>query len=320
MLEPEEEIASRLTGRWQLAPPIPVDWLVAKFADVEEDDLPVSADAITLGLKSGDRPRIIVEKSRADVRRRFTLSHELGHIVIPWHVGTMVISHIAGYESFDDFVYRSMETEANRFASELLIPSAWLAPLVAAPDPVDELHKRVAGTAEVSVVAAAFSLIRALPPGYAFVELEDGTVKRFGQSPGTSVPQYEAGSSLQPSSAFGLATYRQSVPTPSKTEVIWGVFHGSDSPLAADDSREWREALRCILDELLLGTSEADSAYKSINGIVGYAHGRLKGGSYEQMLAFLRQRFSNRPNLATIVAHRDFELFLALRARALTGR
>lgn len=55
-------------------------------------------------------PVIILNKSFSNDRKRFTLSHELGHLIM----------HITGNQPLSDF--RDIEDEANKFAAEFLMP------------------------------------------------------------------------------------------------------------------------------------------------------------------------------------------------------
>jgi Zn-dependent peptidase ImmA (M78 family) len=70
-----------------------------------------------LGGKSGFA--IFVNGKHADVRRRFTIAHEIGHYVLH--------KSLIGDGITDDALYRSklssaIEAEANRFAADLLMP------------------------------------------------------------------------------------------------------------------------------------------------------------------------------------------------------
>jgi Zn-dependent peptidase ImmA (M78 family) len=137
-MKPEEKLADRLLERHNLAPPYDLEKLVLLYADIDYLEFPVEADGISLGLKKIDKPKIYINSKRHLVRQRFTLAHELGHVIIPWHTGN-IISHntnfsvyeengdvVTNFNSREDYDYRQIESEANRFAAELLLPTTWL--------------------------------------------------------------------------------------------------------------------------------------------------------------------------------------------------
>ena len=71
---------------------------------------------------------ILVSDNLSDQRRRFTIGHELGHFLIPWHALDANLTfncsaeqmRIGDVNSKDK--YRRKEAEANRFSAELLMP------------------------------------------------------------------------------------------------------------------------------------------------------------------------------------------------------
>lgn len=75
---------------------------------------PLSMDALTYRTEKGYH--IIVDRFCPLSRRQFSLSHELGHIVL---------GHIKSGLTSDKMI-DAYESEANRFAAELLVPTAML--------------------------------------------------------------------------------------------------------------------------------------------------------------------------------------------------
>lgn len=128
-MRPEEKFAQRLLERHNIVPPYNLESLVSIYAKVDFFDFPFEVDGISIGLKKSDKPTIYINSSRPEVRQRFTMAHELGHVIIPWHIGNIVshtdiIKDEQGLNSnLQDNEYREIEYEANRFAAELLIPT-----------------------------------------------------------------------------------------------------------------------------------------------------------------------------------------------------
>lgn len=63
-------------------------------------------------VKSGDKYIIFYNDNQLKTRQRWTIAHEIGHIVM---------RH--SFKNIDEQLYSNMEVEANFFASQLLIPS-----------------------------------------------------------------------------------------------------------------------------------------------------------------------------------------------------
>jgi hypothetical protein len=124
-------------------------------------------------------------------RRRFTMAHELGHIILAWHVGWMICSPVRA--TFDDGV-TEQESEANHFASALLVPHRFLEER--AEEPFGSVVEAL-NVAQVSAAAAVLALTRNLLPGCSFLidEDEDEDGFRLISSSGTVVP---GGASRQP--------------------------------------------------------------------------------------------------------------------------
>lgn len=314
---PEEKVAWRLLGKYRLAPPVDIGSLLSEMAEVEVADLPVDADAITLHLKDSQRrPHVILNRNRPLTRRRFTCAHELGHIAIPWHVGTMTVSHVSGHRRFLDPIYRQMEAEANRFASEILMPTQWIKGLFEQEKEIVRLHEHVAEIAQVSSTTSALALTRSLPRGFAFVELEKSTgrVLYAAQSAGTWVNLPSIGEIMQ-GNPF-LTTPTVGAVTTGHGTIHWGDFsQATASDTLISDGLDWRETLDAIFSDLKL-TDDAKKAHRmSISGIVGSANQGVRERNLEALVHVFRGRFSGRPELQDVITHPRFEEFLRRRAR-----
>lgn len=136
-LTPEEKLANLVIRRKGLSPPVDVRSLAETYADVEEDFFPVAVDAVAIRRPfNHDRPLILINKRRANWhgRLRFTIAHEIGHVVIPFHPGFRAC-HVdaSNVESQEDpsnaearGIIALIEQGANLFASELLMPTEWV--------------------------------------------------------------------------------------------------------------------------------------------------------------------------------------------------
>lgn len=75
-------------------------------------------------LKNGKKRIILRDNEYFDNRIRFTVAHELGHYILPWHTEDIFTCYSSDILSFK--AYRPQETEANYFAAELLLPTRYL--------------------------------------------------------------------------------------------------------------------------------------------------------------------------------------------------
>ncbi len=127
MIRPEERLAQRLLARHKITkPPFDLEALVQNYATLEYIEFPTDADGLVIGIGSKKKPEILINSKPYENRKKFTLAHELGHIIIPWHTGTIISHTDTESDPHLEWEYSTMEGEANRFAAELLMPSKWL--------------------------------------------------------------------------------------------------------------------------------------------------------------------------------------------------
>ncbi|OOF85602.1 hypothetical protein BKG93_04330 [Rodentibacter ratti] len=109
---------------------IPVDPIaIAKCfgINVTYDNLPGDASGALVKTQDMDYPMILVDQSEPDVRKRFTIAHEIGH-----YIYNTFILKLTNYEKID---YRNSKSSggtdqeeifANKFAAALLMPERYL--------------------------------------------------------------------------------------------------------------------------------------------------------------------------------------------------
>ena len=318
----EEALAETVVGKYGLRPPVDVLSLAKRFADVEYDSIPGSCDGLVLGLDGrGTRPLILVERSDHPTRQRFTLAHELGHLLLPWHLGGAFACDTA--TDHPDFSpAANFEPEANRFAAELLLPSAWLDALISSrhDEKVGNLVRNVLD-AGVSTWVASFRLTERLPRGHVFavVDSGDGKVVLSGETRGTGIGAPPQGVQLDRDRLDSFASEVEEVEVGSR-RVIWWTYRGQADNFTAPEGDS-----RLLLKELAQrhGTS-SDSARQLVqrcNGIVGFAYdtARREGETNAAHLyAVLRGRFAKKRGFpAGLLEDPEFDAWLRLRAAEL---
>ena len=183
----ELKVARRLIKKHRLSPPVDIHKLAQAYSQVIHVRPPAQADAFLL-YPDEDHPEhlILLNRDYGIKRQRFTLAHELAHIVLPWHIGELEYSLSNSNPLNTEYAER--EREADRFASELLMPTAWLTNLVSQYDKIipTTIAKQVANSARVSLYAASSAVSQVIPPNMALVVVDSmsNVVHYRGTSPG----------------------------------------------------------------------------------------------------------------------------------------
>jgi Zn-dependent peptidase ImmA (M78 family) len=321
-MEPAEvNLARRLIKKYKLTPPIDVRALVAQYARITFVPFPLlNVDGVSIDIKvPGKRPHVLVNSLQPDARQTFTIAHELGHLLIPWHIGTILDQVDAHVEEKND--YWEMEREANAFAAELLMPKEWIEGLLRnAADPAS-VHVQLCRAAGVSAHAAGIRLMEIVPPHYVYCVEQDGLVAYAGRSNGTFASAPSCNSPL-PETAYNYSLNHYSAGYSGRQ------FHWWELPdklnVKRTDSREWREILNNIATDLDYRGERAVKIKSQINAVVAYANSatkRLPNYGVETIAGAAMQRLQDRykGEFEDFLAHKDFELFLKKRAEDLVG-
>ncbi len=318
-MSPEEKVAARLVQRLGVTPPIAINAVLALYADIEFDNIPGDSDAVLVRAAAGrTRPLVILDRDRPETRRRFTQAHELGHILIPWHIGT-ISCHMSLNDALGEYLYRTTEAEANRFAAEFLLPSEWMRGVVEANDRIEDIFTTIL-TSNVSTVSACISLCKVLPAGYVFAACNQlGEVVASGTSANTAAPIMGRGTTFRPNfyAAAGGSGYRFDA---KRTTVHWWRFQSEAMTAPSGDTRTSRELLVLILSDCV-PVEKRDSLSGEINGIIGAANNSFRPGSTGEFVTVMKQRFLNRQGEQKLcAAHPDFELFLWRKAEEVLAK
>lgn len=295
--------------------------MAERYAEVEYDAIP-GCSGLILGL-DGRRPKplILVNSAENPDRQRFTVAHELGHYLMPWHLGTGFYCDTTDRHA--DLRPKSAdEPEANRFAAELLVPSAWLDGLIA--ERTDRGVKAVFEevlAAEVSSWVAAFRLAERLPGGHIF-SLVDGANRVIISGETEGGPRIGAplqGAILDRTQLDRFASNVEEVKAGGR-KMVWWTFRDVPGEV---ETPEGSAAL--LLDELCqrYGSPSypAQKLKESMAGVIGYANsGARKRGETDSrsLYALFRSRFAKARELPSrFLEDPDFDRWLRLRANEL---
>lgn len=170
------KLASKIVEKYRLTPPIdPLVIIKTMGFDIEEQSNNYGIEAYSeLNLK----PKVVINSEFTfPARKRFTLAHELGHIMIPWHNGDVKCNTDTPYRMIEgQRMVDTQELEANIFASELLMPHNWLvSQLSDATRSFQNSLDYIREQASTSIMACLYALEDALPPGHVYYVQTDGT-------------------------------------------------------------------------------------------------------------------------------------------------
>ncbi len=269
------------------------------------------------------RPLILVHKGDAEARRRFTLAHELGHVLLPWHLGANFACDTSD-RSVDQWAAGTSEPEANRFAAELLVPSAWLDDRISArgDDSVADLVSEVL-EAKVSIWVAAFRLGERLPRGHVFALIgADMKVILSGETPSTGIGPPRVGEVLDRARLDRFASDVENIPIGSG-QMIWWTFRSRPGELEVPDG-DSTALLNKLLTRHRPAGQSVEELLRSCNGILGYAADQARRAGENdpaQLYAVFQGRFAKSRKLPEgLIADPEFDVWLRLRASELGSR
>lgn len=331
LLQSAQRLADTIVERYDLHPPVDVARLVGEHASVHElvRDIP-EVDALLVGLDSPEKI-VLLNPVRKGQRRRFTLAHELAHIVIGWHQARELLCVTDRDDEQDserpvrlpgaDAKSREMRTqelEADAFAARTLVPQRFVDSIAGLE--VDQMLAALE-SADVSVPAGMRALADSLAPGYVFVLLDNrDLVSRtwYSGQGRTGVPSLPG--------LFKGEPVKKNLVSPALVDSGWSFHYGRkiwwgraqvDLPIPPV-KRDWKPLLAAICSDLSKGD---ESVYQglvhTISGVCGSLVNEVDVASRERMAGLLALRMKRKPELTEFVAHPSFEDFLFARSEPL---
>lgn len=277
LIEPptkEERFAVRITERRGLRFPVDVVDLARSLADFDEKRFPIQIDGLCLDLNIRNaRAKIWVEQRLSPQRKRFTIAHEIGHVVIPWHQGS-IIDNLDISDSEQTGLYYLMEGEANRFAAELLMPRSWVLGLIERCGHLQEVMRTISIAADVSPQAAAIRTLELGPAGYIVSATEDKLIVWSNKTGGTLTRLPRAGDhvesfqprSLEPPQFFSIGR---------RVYFWWRELESASAP--EPPLASWRAILEQIV--AVTPSDKRHTIKQRLNAITAIPFSRLPKGS-----------------------------------------
>jgi Zn-dependent peptidase ImmA (M78 family) len=307
--DPATRCAATVADRFALRPPVDVRALAQNYCDVEDAAWPYECDAITVGL-GHRRPQVFLRKNNAGRRRqRFSIGHELGHVIIPWHFGS--IECVPDRPPLEMASGGDQESEAHRFAGALLVPRSFL----------DQHADRHVGAAvealdetDISAFAAVLSLSRNLLPGFCFLVEENQEQATLIKSSGTVTPTLRPGQSQV--TKFRAMAYDHGEAVVSDRRVLWFQLAAPVSFSLPADERTTAQLLNDSIAQAE-GKRGDRALVMRINGIVGGLLSKEeRAESAATALSVLEYRFTtSHPELEHFMLLADFKTYLRRKAQ-----
>lgn len=303
-------MAARLLKRHKLSPPYDLNQLAEIYGSVEYIHIPFEADGITIGIGGEEKPQIIINDSAPDTRKKFTLAHELGHIVIPWHTGT-IVSHIDHVES--NFEYKEMEAEANQFAAELLIPRGWLLDIQNTFPSFEGLVEHILNSTGASRDAVLIKI---------FDTVEFPVICAQIDSLGEVINCYRSRSAPTGANLTGRNVYSERIFSTELSEEYFNLGDRSykvwifkNSEIKETDPRPWREVLTQILEE-----TNSKNLLQSINAILPAQYNSHKEKTEPELCSLVIRAYDGRGRFDGIISHPLFPQYVLKRLRELIAK
>lgn len=307
-MTPEEKMASRVLAIRKLTPPFDLDQLATEYGELEYIPLPFGVDGITIGIGSATKPGILINTSAPTTRQKFTLAHEIGHIVIPWHTGT-IVSHLSPRQV--DSAYMQMETEANRFAAELLMPSNWLVDEFQRAENVEQYFRSVLTQAGASKEATLNKILRPLAQPVVCIQI-DGSSRALSARRSQTAPHLPELGTLVDSETFQTDCRFERFEIDGQLYMSW-LFVGRD--IQEIDRRPWRDVYAQILDD-----TGMKQYLQSINAILAAAYNKHKAQDEPEICGAIIRAFADRKAYQSVFEHSLFEQYVIKRVKELKQR
>ncbi len=129
-------------------------------------------------VRLGDRAIITIPlNTNYDGRRRFSIGHELGHLIL--HQGLSGLFSCSSQDMMDWRGYKAHETQANQFSAELLMPYELFYPKIVRKIPNIQLVKLLAEEFRTSLTATAVRYIHVTKEPCALIYCVDSQIQWF---------------------------------------------------------------------------------------------------------------------------------------------
>lgn len=294
--------------------PVPIETIGSKYAEIIKKDIPFDFDGLTF--RDNGKDKIFLNNNVTSTRMRFTLAHEIGHVIIPWHTGIIADSDPNSCTEYNEF-----EIEANQFATELLLPSFIIEPLIESflknSNSILNLCKKISSEAQVSLLATTFRVFSFIEDESFFVVTDENNIIYYTNRSNNSL-------SVLPAlyDYFDISLYSEDYDFESfsYSGSIFYYLRKKESHHNMDPSNiDWRETLTKILTTTDFSIDEQQQYRQIISGIFGAFNSMYgkKIDDYNEFRDNLKLKFDGRPELTWLKQHELFNELLDRKATSI---
>lgn len=311
--DPIAKLASRILKGFPTTIPVDIFALTEPYASVDFVDWAYDCDALVHGLNT-PRPEILLRTLDRvfDRRLRMTLGHELGHIYIPWHIGSITcdgmteILETPAAALGTPYSFRGQEGEATAFSSLVLMPYRALAQ----DANTKTLSAFFSGLDRygVSAQATVIRIKTLLRPGFIFRgDYDYGGSITEEASNGTRMPI----SSLHRTEQLKEAAYESGTFTIGRKRIAWYRVAEIEDFQPVDDPRTTTQLLRAAVSVMTDGGSPSDKVIASVNGVVSGALSKVRFRTESEALSHVRQWTLHHSSIPPEIRSRgEFDMYL----------
>ncbi|WP_442768233.1 ImmA/IrrE family metallo-endopeptidase [Acinetobacter bohemicus] len=308
----EVKLARKILTRHNLTPPYNLRLLVESYANLYFEELPFEADGITVDVKS-NKPDIYIDSNLSLSRKNFTIAHELGHIIIPWHIGT-IISNPLNYSAADHFSYRTLEAEANRFASELLMPSDWVKTILSKSILFEDKINEIKNLSQCSLDAVLIKIDSLCEDSRYILIVDQYNICREQYSCNT--PAYiDFKAQLFNQASIPHLSNLETLTISNKTIYTFTVGHYDPSTFTEEVDMTWQELIKNILNDLNIHEPNNRTLLR-INAVLGNKIHDYHDKSIEETCNIMLLRYEGR-GLDHVTQHQLFPVYIRKRIEEL---
>lgn len=308
---PVYKLAAKVLKGYSGEIPVRIFELAEQRATVDFVDWDHECDALVHGLTTA-KPGILLRALKPNYgrRMRMTVGHELGHIVIPWHVGTITCDGLteivepAGGSALP-LSFRGQESEATAFSSAVLVPYYSLVQ-DATDNGLDEFFQGL-DRYEVSAQATVIRIKELLRPGFVF-RGNYGWGLEEDVSGGTQRPP----SSVNRAQQLLDAAHESGQFEVGGKQIFWYRLASDEEFVPVADPRTATQLLR---DAVAIDRSapeiQSDRMLSVVNGVVSGALGKIRFRTETEALSHVRQWTAHSEAIPSEVkAAPEFDLYL----------
>lgn len=226
-------------------------------------------------------------------------------MLLPRHVGS-IVDELDRDTSSEEPRSWEMEAEANRFAAEVLMPTAWAKRVIGDPEDMSSRVTALAQRAEVSIDAAALKALRIGPAGFVLARSNGFQIVWSGGTDGTLANPPRPGSEPRPNALSPTVSFGTNIA--SEGSYLWWRV-ADQTAVPPQPAEDWRT----ILTRIIYSVRSPDKlkTTQSVNGIISAANSSVRENRtlekvYSACLQRVQHREDTNPYVTAVLAHPEF--------------